>query len=309
MRAEYFSIATGDAHTISGTRWLPDGEPRAVVQLFHGLGEHHVRYERFASAACDRGIAIVAHDHRGHGPSAAELGIFAEVNGWQRVVDDGRRVRQSIDEAFTPGPRILLGHSMGSFIAQAYAMQHPDDQDMLVLSASTWAGRFVPSCGNLLARFEAWRTGDRGRSALLNAVGFGRFNNPFKPARTELDWLSRDEAEVDRYIEDPLCGGPYTCSLWKDLTSGMRGISSHDALARIPAGLPILLTGGSKDPVGGERGITKLAQHYEATGHSDVTVRIYPDGRHEMFNEINRDEFTRDLLDWIDEKLIGVART
>ena len=142
----------------------------------------------------------------------------------------------------------------------------------------------------------------------MNALGFGNFNIPFKPARTPLDWLSRDTEEVDRYIADPLCGGPYTCSLWKDLTSGMRSISSHDALRKIPGALPILLTGGSRDPVGGEKGITSLARHYEATDHSDVTVRIYPDGRHEMFNETNRDEFTRDLLNWIEGKLPGVAR-
>lgn len=309
MRSELFEIAADQLHTIHGTRWLPDGPPKAIIQLFHGLGEHHRRYKRFADAATQRGIAVISHDHRGHGPNCAELGYFANSDGWQRVIDDGRRVHRLIVGEFGTQPRILLGHSMGSYVAQAYAMQNPDDQDLLVLSASTWAGKFFPTCGHWLASFEAWRTGDHARSAIMNKLGFGNFNSPFEPARTPLDWLSRDADEVDLYIADPLCDGPYTCSLWKDLTHGLRSISSHAALSRVPVALPILLTGGSKDPVGGQRGITTLAKHYKATGHDDVTVRIYPDGRHEMFNETNRDEFTSDLLDWIEANLPAVTRT
>ncbi|MEL7186267.1 MAG: alpha/beta hydrolase [Pseudomonadota bacterium] len=309
MQTEHFELPTDDEHTIRGTRWLPADPPKAVILLFHGLGEHHQRYGRFASAATERGFALVAHDHRGHGPGSAELGYFAASDGWQKLLDDGRKVREAVDREFGQPPVILLGHSMGSYIAQAYTMQHPHDVDLLVLSASTWAGRLRAICGNWLARFEAWRTDDHARSALLNKLGFGDFNKRFEPARTPLDWLSRDEEEVDRYIADPLCDGPYTCSLWKDLTAGIGSINSDAALAKIPGQLPILLTGGSNDPVGGRRGITRLAQHYAASGHGNVTVRIYEGGRHEMFNETNRDEFTRDLLDWIDAKLPGVAGT
>lgn len=309
MRTEHFEIAADESHTIHGTRWIPDGTTKSAIQLFHGLGEHHVRYERFARVATERGFAVVAHDHRGHGPNCEELGFFADTDGWQKLLDDGRAVRRQIDQHFPDRPRVLLGHSMGSYIAQAYVMQHPDDQDILVLSASTWTNGASLTAGHFLARLEERRSGARSRSALLNKLGFGNFNRPFEPARTPLDWLSRDEHEVDLYIADPLCDGPYTCSLWKDLTAGLRGISSHSALERIPKNMPMYLTGGSNDPVGGQRGITKLAKQYQATEHSDVTVRIYPDGRHEMFNETNREEFTNDLLDWLEEKLPAVART
>jgi alpha-beta hydrolase superfamily lysophospholipase len=134
---------------------------------------------------------------------------------------------------------------------------------------------------------------------MLDRLGFGNFNKPFQPARTELDWLSRDEAEVDKYIEDPLCGGPYTTGLWLDLMAGLMEVGSDAALRRIDAALPILITGGEVDPVGGDKGMTKLLRHYAQTGHQRLRVKIYPDGRHEMLNETNRDEVTRDWLDWI----------
>ena len=151
----------------------------------------------------------------------------------------------------------------------------------------------------LLARFEALRLGKRGRSALMNKLGFGDFNKRFEPSRTELDWLSRDEHEVDLYIADPLCGGPYTCGLWIDVMSALFKIGSDNELNRIPADLPILITGGSDDPVGGEGSMTRLTMHYAQTGHQRVTMKLYPEGRHEMLNETNRDEVTSDWLDWI----------
>ena len=159
----------------------------------------------------------------------------------------------------------------------------------------------------LLARIEAMRIGVRGKSGLLDKLGFGDFNKPFLPARTELDWLSRDEAEVDAYISDPLCGGPYSCGLWLDLMGGLRAIASDRALQRIRSDLPVLLTGGADDSVGGQQGITDLAMHYAKSGHSRLSTKIYPEGRHEMFNEINRDEFSADVLEWIGNQLPRVA--
>jgi alpha-beta hydrolase superfamily lysophospholipase len=131
-------------------------------------------------------------------------------------------------------------------------------------------------------------------------LGFDSLNKRFEPARTPFDWLSRDEAEVDRYIEDPLCGGPYTAGLWVDFLGGLLRVTSDRALNRIPAELPILIAGGASDPVGGDDGLGKLMLHYAQTLHSRLTLKLYPDGRHEMLNEINRDEVTADWLDWVD---------
>ena len=175
--------------------------------------------------------------------------------------------------------------------------------DALLLSASTWPSRIESRAGNMLARIECWRLGAHRHSALLDKLGFGDFNKPFEPARTRLDWLSRDPDEVDAYIADPLCGGPYTAGLWRDLSGGLFKIASDVEIGRVPSDLPILITGGEKDPVGGERGMGQLALHYAQTSHSRLTVKIYPDGRHEMLNEINRDQVTADWLNWIEEHI------
>ncbi len=302
-----FELNAADAHKIQGSHWQPSGTPRGVIQVFHGLGEHHQRYERFARLATAQGISVVVHDHRGHGANTDELGYFADSDGWQLLSDDGLLVNNMIREIYDSQPIVLLGHSMGSYIAQYFSIAHSHRLASLILSASTWPTKTKLYPGLLIARAESWRVGRHGKSALLDKLGFGDFNKPFLPARTDLDWLSRDDAEVDVYIDDPLCGGPYSCGLWLDLMQGLLAIGSDKSITRIRSDLPILLTGGADDPVGGDKGITNLALHYAQTMHSRLTVNIYDGGRHEMFNETNRDEFSRDVLLWIDKQLPTVA--
>ncbi len=296
-------IAAPDGHRIPVYTWEPATDPTAVVQIFHGLGEHVARYERFASAALAAGYAVCAHDHRGHGPETESLGCFGPENGWGRLVADGRLVFESLQERYPGRDIVLLGHSMGSFIAQSYVMQYGAELRALILSGSSWPNRILARVGRWLARFEAWRLGRTGQSALLDKLGFGDFNKKFEPARTEFDWLSRDPDEVDKYVADPLCGGPYATALWLDLLGGLLEVSNASNLRRIPNELPILITGGGDDPVGGASGMQKLITRYESIGHADVSLRVYADGRHEMLNETNRDEFTTDVLGWIARQL------
>jgi len=286
-------------HEVPVYLWEPAGEPNAIIQVFHGLGEHSARYGRFADSATREGFVVCAHDHRGHGPRAETIGFFAPRDGWNKLIADGKLVNDFLGGPYRGKPVVLLGHSMGSYIAQCYAMRHGDELAALALSGSTWPSRILIRFGRLLAHFEAWRLGKKGESPLLNKLGFGDFNRKFEPARTELDWLSRDQDEVDRYVADRLCGGPYSTGLWLDLLGGLLEVSKNANLRKIPPDLPILITGGADDPVGGESGMLKLMSHYQSTGHVTLGETIYADGRHEMFNEINRDEFTSDLLDWI----------
>jgi alpha-beta hydrolase superfamily lysophospholipase len=292
-------LVAPDGHDIHTQLWAPDGQASCVIQILHGLGEHSDRYARFASKAVERGFAVCIHDHRGHGSHSNELGHFADAGGWQKVVSDSVVVNDFVRQQFAGTPIVLLGHSMGSYIAQTFAMQYGSRLSGLILSASTWPSRLQLAPAKLLARIEALRLGIHGKSELLDKLGFGDFNKPFEPARTLRDWLSRDEAEVDKYVSDPLCGGPYSCGLWLDLLGGLFDLASDNAISRIPLDLPILITGGAQDPVGGDKGMTRLAMHYARTSHKRMKVKIYAEGRHEMLNETNRDEVTADWLDWV----------
>ena len=293
-------LKAADGHEIHLQEWQPQESPVRVVQILHGLGEHSGRYARFAEAAAMRGIVVYCHDHRGHGEHADQHCYLGGKDGWRRLVSDSHTVHQEIRRRQEALPVTLIGHSMGSYVAQSYLIEHALQISGLILSASTWPERLQLLPASMLARIESLRLSRHRHSALLDRLGFGKFNKPFQPARTELDWLSRDETEVDKYIADPLCGGPYTVGLWCDLIGGLLEVGSDSSLQRISADIPILITGGEADPVGGDKGMSKLLTHYAQTGHQRLKARIYPGGRHEMLNETNRDEVTRDWLDWIE---------
>lgn len=291
-----------DGHTIQQFEWLsPNSNPTCIVQVLHGLGEHATRYARFAGACKQRGLGVVAHNHRGHG-AIKNFGHYADNDGWDKVIADVLTVREGIAARFPQTPVVLLGHSMGSYIAQCFVMRHGGNIAGLILSASTFAKRAEIRAGNIVAILLALFTGKQRTNQYLNHAGLGKFNKKFTPARTEFDWLSRDEQEVDQYVADPLCGGVYSNQLWADLTQGLLEITSGSAIASIRHDLPILILGGEHDPVGGQNGLSKLADTYRRTGHDNVTLTIYPGGRHEMLNEINRDEVTADIIGWIKRK-------
>ncbi len=301
--ASRFTLQAEDEHQILVDRWqpAPGRKPLAVIQILHGMGEHAARYERFAQACVAEGLAVAAHNHRGHGEVCPpeQLGHYADHDGWNKVIDDAFQVRQNLLQRHAGIPLIVLGHSMGSYIAQCSLMRSPQGISMLILSATTYPSRLQLKLGRMLAGFEILRNGGNSKSELLNRMSFGDFNKKFAPNRSEFDWLSRDEREVDKYIADPACGAVSSSRLWYDLTGGMLEISSTRAIKSVPAGLPILIMGGQLDPVGGQVGLSTLAKKYRRTGHTDLTLRIYEGGRHEMLNETNRDEVTKDIIDWV----------
>ncbi|MFT4096340.1 MAG: alpha/beta hydrolase [Rhodoblastus sp.] len=305
MRADSFELTADDGARINVHRWLPDGAPRAVIQIAHGLAEHAARYGRLAEALTARGFAIYADDHRGHGLTApaGELGFFAERDGWRKCVGDLWSLNRRI-AADNPGaPIILLGHSMGSFMAQDFVADHSDAIAGLVLSGSNGPPPAIAGIGRMIARIERLRLGARGKSALLQAMMFGEFNKPFKPARTDFDWLSRDEAEVDAYVVDPHCGFQFSNQLAIDLLDALGGLLKPERVARIRKDLPIYIFSGSDDPVGAN--LPALATAYRSAGLDNVEMRVYLGARHETLNETNRDEVTADLVRWLEALLAG----
>jgi alpha-beta hydrolase superfamily lysophospholipase len=289
-----------DGGSIRVLQWLPVREPRAAVQVAHGLAEYSDRYERLGIALAEAGYAVYAGDLRGHGPACppADLGFFAPSEGWRRCLDDLWTVNRRIAHDLAGLPVVFMGHSLGSIMGQQFIAEHGADLAGAILSGTSGPPPPILPFGQLLARFERWRLGPRGHSAILRKMLFDDFNKPFKPARTEFDWLSRDSAEVDKYIADPLCGFPFTVQLAIDLLDALGPIAGAQMIERIPKDLPIYVFSGSRDPVGEK--IQGLIDAYRIAGVKNVTTHIYPDGRHEMLNETNRDEVVRDLIGWLD---------
>ena len=284
-------------------RWSPAGSPRAAVMIAHGLAEHGARYARLAAALTAAGIVVYAHDHRGHGPACppADLAFFADRDGWRECLDDIHAVAQAI-RAEQPGvPLVFLGHSMGSFMGQTYVAEHGDELAGAVLSGSAGPPPALLRIGKLLLAIERLRVGKRGHSKLIQALMFDGLNKAFEPARTPYDWLSRDPAEVDAYAADPLCGFPLTAQIACDVAGALGELGSDRLAAQVRKDLPLYVFSGERDPVGAK--LSGLIDSYREAGLTRLTTRIYPGGRHEMFNEINRDEVTADLIAWLEEVL------
>ncbi|MCB1533995.1 MAG: lysophospholipase [Rhodoblastus sp.] len=298
MRADTFRVKADDGAEFHTYRWLPDDAPRAIFQVAHGLAEHAARYARLARVLTAQGFGVYANDHRGHGQTAGagDLGLFAERDGWRKCIGDLWTLNRRISAEHSGSPIILLGHSMGSFMAQDFVADHSDAIAALVLSGSNGPPPAIAGIGRMIARIERLRLGARGKSALLQAMMFGEFNKRFKPARTEFDWLSRDPAEVDAYVADPLCGFEFTNQLAVDLLDALGPLLKPERLARIRKDLPVYIFSGSDDPVGAN--LQALADAYRTAGLTRVDMRLYSGARHETLNETNRDEVTSDLVAW-----------
>jgi alpha-beta hydrolase superfamily lysophospholipase len=307
MRTTSQSQRSHDGIEIHVRRFAPDGPVRATLQIVHGMGEHSARYARFAERLCEAGFEVIAADTRGHGRSLADsapLGHLADHDGWSKAVDDVADLAARIAGDHPEVPHAILGHSMGSLLVLDLLTQARTHFAAAILSGTSGPpGRGI-ALALAVARFERLRLGVRGHSPLLQRMLFGRFNTPFEPAETEFDWLSRDRAEVARYVADPLCGFVLSVGGLCDLALALRRIFARESLLRISRDLPVHLISGERDPVHDAlRGFHALAQALRATGHERVSERVFPDARHELLNETNRDEVTAEILAWLGENL------
>ncbi|WP_296934623.1 alpha/beta hydrolase [uncultured Marinobacter sp.] len=294
MNEQPLTLNVGDGYTITGTIYTP-AAPTAILVVSHGMAEHGDRYQPLAHWLGENGIAVLTYHHRGHGPNCppANLGHYADQHGWTRVVEDLHQVIQHARARFPGLPVHLLGHSMGSFIAQAYAQSHGDNLDTLILSATNRTDRAHLLASRTLIGLIRLVRGKRHRSRLVARMTFEQFNRKFRPNRTDADWLSRDPKQVDDYIADPLCGFDCTVGLWWDFIGGMLRLSP----AAFRKDLPVHLFSGTADAVGEMgRGVRRHFQAIREAGAENVTLRLFEGGRHEMLNETNREEVWAYLL-------------
>ncbi len=307
MKSTIFEFKDNEGFSLSAYLWEPDEgiARKGIIHIIHGLAEHAKRYERFAKEAVDKGFIVVADDHRGHGKTAKndeDLGFLGEKDGFNMMVEDEFLLTKIIKEKYSGLPYFILGHSMGSFILQRYIQQYGKELNGAILSGTTGPNPLLLYPGKFIARLAMIFNGPKKKSPFLNNLSFGTYNNAFKPNRTAFDWLSRDEKEVDKYIEDPWCGFVCSTSLYYFLTKGMIEMHKKHNLSLVPKSLPIIILSGSKDPVGANT-VQSLYKIYLKLGLQDVEMKLYENARHEILNEINREEVTRDILGWISRHL------
>ena len=308
VSSQVFTFSSSDgAHQVSAVRWLPEGRPRAVVQLVHGISEHMGRYDGFARYLAEHGFAVVGHDHLGHGRTAAdpsEYGWFGEKDGWKYVVKDVRALRERTGAEFPGLPYFLMGHSMGSFVVRGYLMFWPGTVDGAILSGTGQEPPLTVAAGRALSALLIRLKGSKARSGLMDSLSVGRYNGQFKPARTSADWISRDTAVVDAYCADPLCRFLPTVGMYHDMMVGLQLLAKPANLRRMDPDTPVYFFSGDRDPVGANgAGVRKVAGWFKDAGVRDLTVKLYPEGRHEMLNETNRQEVWDDVLSWLEKHL------
>ena len=305
IREEYrYDSATGVCRIFARSIAPADRtKVKGVLQVVHGMAEHGERYQAMAYYMAYHGYAVFIHDQAGHGRSVESdelLGYFGDKNGWRGLIQDVHTLMEKAKEKYPGRPVFLLGHSMGSFVARAFAAQYGDELTGAVFCGTSGENPGAAAGVAVAGIVEKFR-GTLFRSAFIDHIAFGSYNQRYENPRTPFDWLSRDESEVDAYIADPLCGYLFTAAGYRDMFTLLQNVSGKAWYRSVPNALPILLISGSMDPVGGYgKGVRQVCRDLRKTGHEDVTIRVYDGARHELFNETNAKDVLRELLDWLD---------
>jgi alpha-beta hydrolase superfamily lysophospholipase len=291
--------------TLYGDKYIPTNEAKGTIEIIHGMAEHRKRYDAFASFLASQGFITYIYDQRGHGETAGTLenvGYMSDIDNFKVLVDDSRIVSEYIKQENPNLPIFVFGHSMGSFITQRFAELYGKTVNGVILCGSNYTKSALYSLGIFIARIITKSKGRNYRSKFVNNLSFGSYNKPFKPNRTDFDWLSVNEANVDKYIADEWCGAMFSVSYFMDLLRGFKDIASNYEV--ISPELPIYLIAGSMDPVGNlSKGVIKLEKVLKKNFIKDVSMKLYEGKRHEILNEDNKEEVYNDVLTWLEKHI------
>lgn len=303
VKKEFYFPSVSGLADIHAASYFPENKEdvRAVIQIAHGMAEHLERYEKFADVLCKNGFAVYINDHLGHGKSVKnddELGYFGEKDGWKNFIDDAHQLMQ-IGKKENPGkPYFFFGHSMGSFVSRSFSKRYASE-----LAGAVFCGTAGPNpaagVGIALAKLVGKTKGSHYRSKLIDGIAFGSYNKQFE-GRTNFDWLSRDNDEVDKYIADKYCGFLFTAYGFRDMFSLLSSVSTKQWAEEYSKKLPVLIISGSKDPVGGYgKGVEQVYNMLKNAGKNNVTLHLYDGARHEILNESQCfDQVCKDVIDW-----------
>ncbi len=280
--------------------------PKGIVQIAHGMGEHAGRYKKIASLLQSQGFEVYANDHRIHGKSVKtidQLGVYDGVNYFDDAVEDMREFTNLIKTEHPDQKIILFGHSMGSFFSREYVTKYGDDVKLLALSGTASFMKGLGAVGLFSANLIKLVKGGKQSNSALKSIFFSEFNKKFKPNRTKVDWISSDEEQVDIFNADPYRIEDFSINVFIDILKGSKKINEKHAFLATPKKIPIYMFAGSEDPVGEMgKGVKKVANQYIRAGVNDLTLKMYQ-GRHEMLNEVNKEEVEQDFINWLNAKV------
>ncbi|MAD97011.1 MAG: alpha/beta hydrolase [Flavobacteriaceae bacterium] len=301
------SFTTKDGVDIHYYKWTPATDHiKGVVQLAHGIGEHAGRYNHFAEFLQEEGFVVYANDHRIHGKSVKSthlLGVYDGDDYFRDAVKDMRKLSKIIKKEYPSRKIILFGHSMGSLLSRQYVTKYGKDLQALILSGTASFMKTLGSVGLFSTKVIRTFRGRKKSNKVLKNLFFSEFNKKFKPNRTQVDWISRDKHQVDLFEADPLRIENFSLSVIEDVIKGSKKINNYETFKNTPNDIPVYLFSGDCDPVGEMgKGVVKVAKKFKKAGN-DVTLKLYKGGRHEMLNEINKEEVEQDLLNWLDTKI------
>ena len=304
--SESFTIPSNGIGQLHCCRWMPEGEPKAVLQIVHGIAEYIERYDDFAGFLNGLGYVVVAEDHMGHGQTVGAEGTQGYFEGgWFTAVSDSYALLRKTKAEYPQIPYVLFGHSMGSFMARTILEVYPDSGiAAAVICGTGWQPRAILPGAIGICQLACKKVGEKNTSDTLQNMVFGGYNKRVEHPRTEFDWLTRDAKVVDAYIAPPSCGFTASTGLLRDLLTGIRFIEQKQNLAKMNKDLPVLFIAGGDDPVGNYgKGVTRAAEEFRKAGMKHVACRLFPLGRHEILNEINCREVYEFTAKWLGEQL------
>ncbi|WP_112181809.1 MULTISPECIES: alpha/beta hydrolase [Paraliobacillus] len=296
-------ITTNDNYSIYYQQWEnPSIEPKAIMQIAHGMAEHIDRYDEFANFLVERGILVYGNDHRGHGQTGKKYGTgyFDQANGFDKATNDLLTLTEMIKMRHPTLPIFLFGHSMGSFLVRNYLLKESNQLAGVILSGTGSEPKLITKIGKMIAKSQITSHGWNEPSNFLNKVVFGKYARYFKQRETAFDWLSRDQRNVKAYLDDPDTGFIPSASFFYDLFNGIEVIQDQKKIATIAKDLPFFFISGTNDPVGKfTKGVNKTIKQYQSKGINKIDFKFYQDARHELLHEINRQEVMEDIHKWL----------
>lgn len=307
MKKHFYFPSSNGKTKLHGVLWIPETEPRAVLQIAHGMVEYVERYEEFAEFLNANGILVAGHDHIGHGWSYTDerdKGYFAEKKGDIVPLQDMHRLTLLLQKKCPDIPHFLFGHSMGSFFTRRYLCMYPNEIDGAIVCGTGWQPEALLKSALGLVKVSTMFFGDHHRSKMINALAFGSMNKHFEPVQTSKDWLSRNMDSVKKYVADERCGFIFTLNGYHALFHNMLLAQNRTLMEKMDEDLPVLFIAGEDDPVGDfGRGVKKAVNAFKSSGMMDVECILYPECRHELINELNKEEVFQDILEWLEFRI------